>query len=79
MRIECVSCGSRFSESTVEDMDADQCPDCGEYTSFEPVDDADGEEGDGEPCSECGGPLGELELSNGYDICFACLTGESGE
>jgi len=69
-RIRCESCDSVMDESTVEDIHADQCPDCGEFTGFELVEDT---------CSECGGPLGELELSDGYDICFGCLTGEWGE
>ena len=33
--IQCQSCFSLMSESAVDDLDGDQCPDCGQYASFE--------------------------------------------
>lgn len=70
MRIRCDCCGGVMDESAVEDVDGDQCPDCGTFTSFEELD------GVGSTCSECGGEFEDGELESGQGICFYCQTGE---
>lgn len=47
--IECAHCGAELPRDAVDDMELDQCPDCGHWTSFEWV-----LEGQGSPWDDDG-------------------------
>lgn len=54
--MECNECGAHLRPDSLEDPDMDQCPDCGQWTSFDQVfsedDDAEGIDMDDEDCEE---------------------------
>ncbi|HEY8329016.1 MAG TPA: hypothetical protein VIO59_11300 [Rhodanobacter sp.] len=84
-----------MDKSLIDDLDEDECPECGVVTAFDLVwvdecaegssyqgDDEDADESESDHvdrCTECGSLFENGEVDQGHDICFYCQTGEERE
>lgn len=67
--VQCSECGAVFSPEAVDDLEFDQCPDCGLWASFSECDDAPSEDDDWWCCHVCGAQNnGDLD----GDVCSQC-------